>query len=73
MQGLVDAINSSGELRNLALEVLRLIPDKVWFPLVITDGASLLISICRHHKISRFPHLFLPIVLNRAKIHLRIN
>jgi hypothetical protein len=29
MQGLVDAINSSGELRNLALEVLRLIPDKV--------------------------------------------
>jgi hypothetical protein len=29
IQGFVDAINGSGELRNLALEVLRLLPDKV--------------------------------------------
>jgi hypothetical protein len=46
--------------------VLRLIQDKVWFSLVITDGSSLLISICRHHRMSRFLRLFLPIILSRA-------
>lgn len=66
IQGLVDAVSGSGELRNLALEVLRLIPDKVWFSLVITDGSFLMISICRHHRMSRFPRLFFPIILNRA-------
>lgn len=49
MQTFADAVNSPHSLRELALEVLQLIPDKVQFLLLLIVGAPLTVIIGRHY------------------------
>src|ERR1700733_13120533 len=58
VQTFADAVNGSNSLRELALEILQCIPDKVRFVLVIYCSQ---LSNCRQHRIFHFPRPYLVI------------
>ena len=69
VQTFADAVNGSNSLRELALEILQCIPDKVRFVLVIYCSQ---LSNCRQHRIFHFPRPYL-VIRDRTQNPLRVN